>query len=277
MENFIKHIKEQRDIDNSTSQNGPATEVPYFIQLEKFKKEVALRRSWIEEFMLDGEYEIPKGHLAWMGNELARLYENLEAIEKKEKEDCDCIQNITKEEFEAYLKSIGGLENGYGDRYWGENKIRKFFFNVTDWIIRWMIPYFHESKKFSSKGPIRLFFRNMFYWILKPIIKDQRPSNPFRSMIKEAGHFSVGPGWYGLLKKMIEEAVAAGWNKELCQSKEKFGGLRFYINGASREVHDIIHKYENMSYKICEECGSAGKERAGGWIRTLCDIHAGEK
>jgi len=180
------------------------------------------------------------------------------------------INNINKEEFNSYLKSIGGLESGYGGRYWGKSKIRRLFFKTTDWII-WRLPYYHESKTFSKKSNVILFLRNIFYWMFKPVLKDQKPKNPFRSMIDTAGSFSVGPGWYGLLKTLIEESINNGWDKEVCQVKEKFGGLRFYINGASSEVHDIIHKYENMSYKICEDCGEPGKERTGGWIRTLCD------
>ena len=271
MENFIKHIKEQREDEMSVTTDGPSpVDVPFFIKLGNFKKEVGIRMGWIEEFMLDGNYEVPKGHLAWIGNELSKLYESLEVIEKEENEFCDCIQNISEEEFNKYLKSIGGLEGGYGGRYWGKNKTRRFFFKITDWII-WKLPSYHESKTFSKKGPIRLFFRNMFYWILKPILKDQKPKNPFRSMINNARSFEVSPGWYGLIKTLIEKAIAAGWNKEVCQVKEKFGGLRFYINGASTEVHDIISKYEKLSYEICEECGDPGEIRQGGWIRTLCN------
>lgn len=67
---------------------------------------------------------------------------------------------MTEEEFESYLESIGGLENGY--------------------------------------------FNN-------------RPS------IKSAGFFSIGPGWYELVKNLIDELIADGWDKQVCQVKEKFG------------------------------------------------------
>ena len=98
MENFIKAIREQRDRDNSngTEQLGPIEEVSYFLQLAKFKKEVETRFGWIEEFMLDGEFEVPKRHLVNLGNELFKLYEKLEELEKKDKEDCGC--NDKKEE-----------------------------------------------------------------------------------------------------------------------------------------------------------------------------------
>lgn len=81
-------------------------------------------------------------------------------------------------------------------------------------------------------------------------------------------------GWLELIKNLIEELIAAGWNKEICQIKEKFGGLRFYINEGSDEVFDIISKYESLSYKTCELCGEPGETRSGNWIRTLCEEHA---
>jgi hypothetical protein len=189
-------------------------------------------------------------------------------IEKKFK-----VTPISKEELGEFIKSIGGLENGYGERYWGKSKVRKILFNITNWII-YKIPYFKESKTFSKKSTIRLFFQNISYWILHPVIKDKKPNNPFRSMIMDVGYFSVGKGWYGIIKNLIEESIECGWDKKICQVKEKYGGLRFYINGASEEVHNIIEKYENLSYEICEECGEQGKVRDGSWVSTLCDEHA---
>lgn len=266
MENFINDMKTLNDFKRKAHYDSLA------IQLIEFEKELDLRKPIIEESILSGEYYQAKMHVATLGVMLGKIHENIEEMELKEKEDCNCIQNISKEEFNQYLKSIGGLESGYGSKYWGKSKIRRFFFNVTDWIIC-RLPYFKESQKFSSKGPVRLFFQNISYWIMKPILKDQKPKNPFRSMIDTAGSFSVGPGWYGLIKSLIEKSIAAGWNKEVCQVKEKFGGLRFYINGASTEVHDIISQHEKLSYEICEQCGEPGEVRGGGWIQTLCDKH----
>lgn len=56
------------------------------------------------------------------------------------------------------------------------------------------------------------------------------------------------------------------------QVKEKYGSLRFYSYGATREMQDLIDKYENKSHHICEECGSKGSiARIGGWDSTLCE------
>lgn len=61
------------------------------------------------------------------------------------------------------------------------------------------------------------------------------------------------------------------------QVKEKFGGLRFYVNGGDREVYAMISMAESMSYRTCEVCGSPGKSNSHGWITTLCETHRNEK
>ena len=116
---------------------------------------------------------------------------------------------ITKEEFNEYLESIGGLENGF----------------------------------YSDKPPI-----------------------------KSVNFFDVNEGWYPLIKELIEDLIQLGWNKQVCQVKEKFGGLRFYINEGSNEIHNRISKAEKDSYEICEVTGKPGKLRTDiGWYTTLCE------
>ena len=95
--------------------------------------------------------------------------------------------------------------------------------------------------------------------------------------IKERGFFCVGNGWLGLVKTLIEDLIQLGWDKQICQVKQKFGGLRFYINDGSKEVFDKITESEKKSYEICEKCGEPGKSTKGGWITTLCDFHLYEK
>ncbi len=58
------------------------------------------------------------------------------------------------------------------------------------------------------------------------------------------------------------------------QVKEKFGGLRFYVHGATDKHYQYISFAESMSYRTCESCGAAGKTYTDGWHTTLCDIHA---
>ena len=118
---------------------------------------------------------------------------------------------MTKEEMDAFLESIGGLENG-------------------------------------------------FY--------------PNRPVIKSSGFFSVGPGWLGIIKRLIEDLIELGWDKQICQVKEKFGGLRFYINSGSEEIWQRIKLAESASYITCQKCGELGQVRGDGWITTLCEEHS---
>ena len=61
------------------------------------------------------------------------------------------------------------------------------------------------------------------------------------------------------------------------QVKEKFGGLRFYINVGDDYINGAIMMAENMSYHICEECGAPGEPAGPGWILTLCEVHKKER
>jgi hypothetical protein len=58
------------------------------------------------------------------------------------------------------------------------------------------------------------------------------------------------------------------------QVKEKFGGLRFYVQAATDKHWSYINFAESMSYRTCEECGAPGKTYTDGWHTTLCDVHA---
>jgi hypothetical protein len=93
-----------------------------------------------------------------------------------------------------------------------------------------------------------------------------------REPIMTAGFFECDEGWYQLIKDLIVDLIELGWDKQICQVKEKFGGLRFYIYEGSDEMHARISKAENQSYEICEVTGKPGQLRTDlGWIETLCE------
>lgn len=111
--------------------------------------------------------------------------------------------------------------------------------------------------------------------------------NRHESMTKTAmcWGFECGDGWYDLIdvlcnniqhhvdwynkyqEEKMEQVVAF-------QVKEKYGGLRFYVDGGDDYILGMISLAESLSHRICEECGAAGKSRGNGWVRTLCDQHA---
>lgn len=81
----------------------------------------------------------------------------------------------------------------------------------------------------------------------------------------------VGKGWREILVALVADLRAMGWDEDVQQVKEKFGGLRFYIGDGSDAVHERIARAEIESLETCEDCGRPGKTRGGGWIRTLCN------
>lgn len=95
-----------------------------------------------------------------------------------------------------------------------------------------------------------------------------------RGPILDSKAFGVGEGWLHLIKDMIEELIALGWDKRLAQSKEKFGGLRFYIDTYPEGSIEVIKKYTDLCSSTCEICGDNGVLRKGTWLKTLCDKHS---
>ncbi len=63
---------------------------------------------------------------------------------------------------------------------------------------------------------------------------------------------------------------------EVHQIKEKFGGLRFYYEGGDDYCSGLETMAEIWANRTCETCGETGRQRQGGWIRTLCDKHEAE-
>jgi hypothetical protein len=101
------------------------------------------------------------------------------------------------------------------------------------------------------------------------------------------GGFCCGEGWWPILEKLCSNIQNhTDWkNKQseivpqvtVAQIKEKFGGLRFYYDGGDDHINGMVRMAEAWADASCEECGSPGKRRDGGWIKTLCDTHEAER
>lgn len=85
--------------------------------------------------------------------------------------------------------------------------------------------------------------------------------------------FECATGWDKIICDCIQELLDAGWDGHVSQVKEKFGGLRFYIPSGNDKMWEIIDKYENISFHVCESCGDneTAKIRGTSWYSTLCD------
>lgn len=90
--------------------------------------------------------------------------------------------------------------------------------------------------------------------------------------------FECGSGWYDLLDNLCSEIMTycntTGDRVPVAeQVKEKYGGLRFYVDQASPEVYKIIDQYERVSLKVCDVCGEPGTMRMDSWVMVRCDQH----
>jgi hypothetical protein len=89
-------------------------------------------------------------------------------------------------------------------------------------------------------------------------------------------------GWLALITKLCEDIERVEIEMKLppehrcqvVQIKSKYGGLRYYTNGHTTQVDELIMAAEKESYTTCEYCGVRGELRNDiPWITTLCDTH----
>ena len=108
------------------------------------------------------------------------------------------------------------------------------------------------------------------------------PKGDIRHTLMSWG-FTHDDGWFDILWRLcgdLEPLVAefeqeTGCPFEILQAKEKFGGLRIHVNDANDAIRQRIEVAKQESLHTCELCAQPSKLREDGWIRTLCDEHAG--
>jgi hypothetical protein len=95
--------------------------------------------------------------------------------------------------------------------------------------------------------------------------------------------FYIAEGWFPMVRQLcllIEDQLVNFVPEEirkeiyLAQVKEKFGGLRVYLNKSTPYIDGAIAFAEALSFHICEECGAPGELRLTSYHRTLCNRHS---
>ena len=103
------------------------------------------------------------------------------------------------------------------------------------------------------------------YWLGQPPIEMEM------SQFLESSN--IQSGWYPLVNGLCLRLWTLGWDGQMAQCKEKFGGLRFYPSGeVTDQMWQLIADAERDSYNICEFCGAspAGISKDRWWLKTLC-------
>jgi hypothetical protein len=111
---------------------------------------------------------------------------------------------------------------------------------------------------------------NKFQYLFTEI-DDKQPIKLFGAEVSE--------GWKNLLDGLLVKLITLdpSHTVRILQIKEKFGGLRFYVNGANEQIHELISEYEDNSLYICEVCGEPGTLHVTGhWYQTRCSKHKGD-
>lgn len=78
-------------------------------------------------------------------------------------------------------------------------------------------------------------------------------------------------GWLNLTDTLCRDLICLGPNFRVIQIKEKFGTLRFYAYGCSKDQLDLIKVAEEASGKICEYCSQPAELwQRNIWFITVC-------
>ena len=88
---------------------------------------------------------------------------------------------------------------------------------------------------------------------------------------------SIGYGWQPLIRGLDDNLRDLDPDYSIQQIKEKFGGLRYYFVSTLENksaMNELVRAAEDLSFKICEDCGAPGKTSAsnGFWFKTLCPL-----
>jgi ssDNA-binding Zn-finger/Zn-ribbon topoisomerase 1 len=98
----------------------------------------------------------------------------------------------------------------------------------------------------------------------------------YQSLFTDCFDFSIAAGWFPIVERLCEFIINNEPNVKIKQIKEKFGELRFYTDGNSYDLGELIESAMEESLKTCEKCGSIEnvetktKDSEHYWIRTLC-------
>jgi hypothetical protein len=169
-----------------------------------------------------------------------------------------------------------------------------FGFEIGDgwyWLVETLISYAKRYK--DDQDDLKCFLETRDGWLagrgtgrIKRVVCDGGTEDSFDE--EHAGELEWSqPGPYYTEEKRAADIEREGpwfvyyrheckrpWDHfQVTQVKEKYGSLRFYVNGSNDVYYGMIRMAEELSSCICEKCGKWGAENKAdhGWYVTLCE------
>ena len=102
-------------------------------------------------------------------------------------------------------------------------------------------------------------------------VKDYDYEYTMLDHIEDGWRIAFGEEW----AKEIQEAIYKIPEEDrdniyILQLKEKYGVFTQYFSHYTDELYKVIHKYEDLSKKICINCGKPATKISLGWISPYC-------
>lgn len=94
--------------------------------------------------------------------------------------------------------------------------------------------------------------------------------------------WGIGRGWLPIVEELDREIAEIDPDYRINQIKEKFGGLRFYIELVTDDeeernhIYELVNEAEAKCDVMCEICGEEGKIGGKRWLKCRCKEHARE-
>lgn len=103
----------------------------------------------------------------------------------------------------------------------------------------------------------------------------ERIATEFPDLFSEAFDVWIPSGWYEITRQACDAIVRVDPTARAAQLKEKFGGIRLYMNTCAQTTHTVIEALEAQSFHTCQECGAPGTRTQKKWlVITLCPVCA---
>lgn len=155
--------------------------------------------------------------------------------------------------------------------FWNNSKNITIYVKTTDETDETNYGFHYEFVKLLNNKR-KLHYYNILKWIDLNILDKIFfiPNYTELDAMPEGWRKAFGIQMCKEIKSELKKHKGALKKYRIIQIKEKFGGLRWYDVNSTKEIWNIINKYEDLSFKTCINCGKPAEYISCGWISPYC-------